>query len=92
MSFFLKVRKVISEKRLLKTIKKKFFPYLKGFLLFFKPNNKIIKIYISKENKIDKKDLQLKVFKSYTTKIDQEKSFLYKPALWQSHIDNDLVY
>ena len=97
MSFFLKVRKVISEKRLLKTIKKKFFPYLKGFLLFFKPNNKIIKIYISKENKIDKKDLQLaeRIFKSYKqTKIDQEKkSFLYKPAsLWQSHIDNDFSF
>ena len=80
MSFFLKARKVISEKRLLKTIKKKLFPYLRGFQLYFKPNNKIIKIYISKENKIDKKDLSLaqRIFKSYKQmKIDQKKKILF---------------
>ena len=33
MSFFLKLKKAISEKRLLKTLKNKFYPYFKGFIL-----------------------------------------------------------
>tara|TARA_B100001057_G_scaffold302079_1_gene302284 strand:+ start:682 stop:1848 length:1167 start_codon:yes stop_codon:yes gene_type:complete len=97
MSFFFKLKKVISEKRLFKTLKKKIYPYFIGFLLFFKPNDKTIKIYVSKGNKVDKKDLPLaeRIFKSYKqSKMDQEKkSDLYKPAsLWQSHINNDFSF
>ena len=76
---------------------KKIYPYFIGFLLFFKPNDKTIKIYISKGSKVDKKDLPLaeRIFKSYKqSKMDQEKkSDLYKPAsLWQSHINNDFSF
>lgn len=97
MNFFFKLKKIISEKRLLKTLKKKIYPYFIGFLLFFKPNDKTIKIYVSKANKVDKKDLPLaeRIFKSYKhSKIYQEKkSDLYKPAsLWQSHINNDFSF
>ena len=97
MDLFLKLKKVILEKRLIKTFKKKTYPYLKGFLLFFKFEKNIIKIYTSKLKKIDTKDLPLanRIFKSYKlTKSEQDtKSTVYKPSsLWQSQIDNDFSF
>tara|TARA_Y200000002_G_C22666369_1_gene658143 strand:+ start:244 stop:1422 length:1179 start_codon:yes stop_codon:yes gene_type:complete len=97
MDLFLKLKKVILEKRLIKTFKKKTYPYLKGFLLFFKFEKNNIKIYTSKLKKIDTKDLPLanRIFKSYKlTKSEQDtKSTVYKPSsLWQSQIDNDFSF
>ena len=97
MDLFLKLKKVILEKRLIKTFKKKTYPYLKGFLLFFKFEKNNIKIYTSKLKKIDTKDLPLanRIFKSYKlTKSEQvTKSTVYKPSsLWQSQIDNDFSF
>ena len=97
MDLFLKLKKVILEKRLIKTLKKKTYPYLKGFLLFFKFEKNNIKIYTSKLKKIDTKDLPLanRIFKSYKlTKSEQDtKSTVYKPSsLWQSQIDNDFSF
>jgi hypothetical protein len=65
--------------------------------LIFSIKKNIIKIHISKNKKIDKKDIPLaeRIFKSYKLiKSEQiKKSKLYKPAsLWQSHIDNDFSY
>ncbi len=97
MNLFLKLKRIILEKRFIKTLKKKFYPYLKGFLLLFKFNDNEIKIYTSKLKKIDKKDLPLanRIFKSYKlTKSEQDaKSVVYKPSsLWQSQIDNDFSF
>jgi len=97
MNLFLKLKKVILEKRLIKTFKKKTYPYLRGFLLFFKYENNNIKIYTSKLKKIDTKDLPLanRIFKSYKlTKSEQDnKSIVYKPSsLWQSQIDNNFSF
>ena len=66
MSFFLKLKKVFLEKRFFKTISKKIFPYFKGFVLFFKFKNNIVKIHIAKKKDIDKTDLPLaeRIFKS----------------------------
>ena len=92
-----KIKKVIIEKRLYKTIKKKLYPYFKGFFLtiIFKKN--VIKIFIPKKDVVDRKDLSLaeKIFKSYKAmKYDQKNvSSLYKPSsLWQNHIDQDFIF
>ena len=97
MSFFLKLKKAISEKRLIKTIKDKFYPYLKGFFLFFSFKSQNIKIYVTKNKEIDKRDLELaqRIFKSYKLIKSHQtnKSHLYKPSsLWQSHIDDDFNF
>lgn len=97
MNFFLKFKKIIKEKRFLKTIKKKLYPYLFGFLLFFYPKKKFFKIHISNFNKIDKEDLPLaeRIFKSYKLmKTDQESvKTHYKPSsLWQSQIDENYSF
>lgn len=97
MNLFLKLKKVILEKRLIKTFKKISYPYLKGFLLFLKFENNNIKIYTSKLKKIDKEDLTLanRIFKSYKlAKSEQDtKSIVYRPSsLWQSQIDNDFSF
>jgi len=97
MSFFFKLKNIILEKRLIKTLKKKLYPYIKGFLLVITLKKTNFKIHISKNNKIDNRDIPLaeRIFKSYKQiKSEQEnKSELYKPSsLWQSHIDNDYNY
>lgn len=97
MSFFLKLKKVFLEKRFFKTISKKIFPYIKGFVLFFKFKNNIVKIHTAKKKDIDKTDLPLaeRIFKSYKLiKSEQNnKSKFYKPAsLWQNHIDKDFEF
>ena len=97
MSFFLKLKKAISEKRLLKTLKNKFYPYFKGFILFFYSENLNIKIHVSTNKKIDKSDLELakRIFNSYKLIKSHQanNSILYKPAsLWQKHIDNDFHF
>ena len=97
MSFILKLKKTILEKRLIKTIKKKFYPYLKGFLIFFQFERGNIKIFTTKLKKIDKKDLPLaqRIFKSYhLIKAEQDsKPKVYKPSsLWQSQIENDYSF
>ena len=97
MNLFLKLKKVILEKRLIKTFKKKSYPYLRGFLLFLKFENNNIKIYTSKLKKIDKEDLTLanRIFKSYKLAKSEQvtKSIVYRPSsLWQSQIDNDFSF
>ena len=97
MNLFIKLKKVILEKRLIKTLKEKIYPYLIGFLLLFKFNKTNIRIYTSKLKKIDTKDLPLanRIFKSYKLiKSEQDaKSIVYKPSsLWQSQIDNDFSF
>ena len=97
MSLILKVKKAISEKRLTKTIKKKLYLYIKGFLKIFSLNRTGIKIFVTKNKEIDKRDLPLskRIFESYKLmKSEQiDKSDLYKPSsLWQSHIDKDFDF
>ena len=97
MSFFFKLKKVISEKRLIKTAKRKIYPYIKGFFLIFSLKKNNIKIHISKNKKIDKIDLPLaeRIFKSYKLMKSEQinKSNLYKPSsMWQNHIDQDFSY
>ena len=94
MSFFLKLQKVIKEKRFLKAVIKKTYPYLKGLLLIFYNKKNIIKIHVANNKKVDKKDLPLaeRIFKSYKLiKSEQtNKPNFYKPSsLWQNHIDED---
>ena len=73
---FIKVKKAIIEKRFLRTLIKKIYPYIKGFILFFVPSKNDIKILIPRNNIIDKKDIHLveKIFNFYKKmKIDQKK-------------------
>lgn len=97
MNFLFKLKKVFQEKRFFKTFKNKIFPYIIGFVLFFTPSKKIVRIHIAKINQIDKTDIPLakRIFHSYKLiKSEQtKKSKFYKPAsLWQSHINNDFSY
>jgi putative sugar O-methyltransferase len=96
-NLFNQIRKLISEKRFIKTIKKKLYPYIKGFvlLILFRKNN--FKIFIPKNNIVDKKDLPLaeKIFESYKIMKSEQKNApaAYKPSsLWQSHIDKDFYF
>ncbi len=59
MNFLLKFKKILSEKRLIKTLKKKLYPYLKGFFYFFSLKKSRIDIFVSKVATIDKTDLPL---------------------------------
>lgn len=96
-SLLAKIKKSLVEKRFLKAVKKKIYPYIKGFLLFFLfKSNKII-ISVPKKNIIDRSDTQLveRIYNSYKLmKIEQKnKSDLYKPSsLWQNHIDKDFNF
>ena len=97
MSFYQKLRNIIKEKRFFKTILKKTYPYFKGFFLIFSNKKSNVKIYISNNKKLDKKDLPLaeRIFKSYKLiKSEQsKKSNYYKPSsLWQKHIDEDFNF
>jgi putative sugar O-methyltransferase len=92
-----KIKKLIIEKRLYKTIKKKLYPYFKGLLLFifFRKNN--FEIVITADSIVDKNDLPIaeRIFDSYKKmKKDQlNVSQKYKPSsLWQNHIDNDFSF
>ena len=92
-----KIKKLIIEKRLYKTIKKKLYPYFKGLLLFifFRKNN--FEILIPADSIVDKSDLPIaeRIFDSYKKmKKDQlNVSQKYKPSsLWQNHIDNDFSF
>ena len=95
MRLFAKINNVVKEKRLVKTILKKLFPYIKGFFLIFLNRNNTIKIFTPKERVVDKSDLPLaeKILNSYKSmKLDQ-KLDLYKPSsLWQQHLDNDFKF
>jgi putative sugar O-methyltransferase len=90
-----KIKKIILEKRLFKTIIKELYPYFLGFyIFFFKRKNKNIKIYTSKLIKPNKNDLELgdRIFKSFKLMKENQKNSndIFKPSsLWQSHIDND---
>lgn len=97
MIFFLKIKKIIIEKRFFKTFKKKLYPYFKGFILFFSMEKNNIKIYISKNKKIDKQDIPLakRIFNSFKIIKEEQKtkSQIYKASLmWQNHIDRDFDY
>ena len=99
MRLFAKIKNAVQEKRLVKTILKKIYPYLKGFFLIFFDRAKEIKIFTPKERVIDKSDLPLaeKILNSYKSmKLDQDQnqnSILYRPSsLWQQHLDNDFKF
>jgi putative sugar O-methyltransferase len=87
-----KLKTAFKEKRLIKSIYYKIYPYFVGLIFLFK--KKKIKVSINKLNKIDLIDLSLsaKIFESYKKmKNEQEKiGDLYKPSsLWQKHLDKD---
>ena len=97
MNILNKIKKLIIEKRLYKTIQKKLYPYLKGLLLFifFRKNN--FEILIPANSIVDKSDVPIaeRIFESYKKmKKDQLNiSQKYKPSsLWQNHIDNDFSF
>ncbi len=97
MSFFFKIKRLIIEKRFFKTIKKKLYPYFKGFLLIFIFKRNYIKLYTSKNKPIDKQDMPLaeRIFNSFKKiKEDQiKKDKMYKPSsMWQNHIDKDFDF
>tara|TARA_B100000780_G_C21092515_1_gene440357 strand:+ start:223 stop:1395 length:1173 start_codon:yes stop_codon:yes gene_type:complete len=90
-----KIKKIILEKRLFKSIVKELYPYLVGFFVFFfNKQNKNIKIHTSKLIKPNKDDLELgnRIFKSFKLMKEAQKNSnkIYKPSsLWQNHLDND---
>tara|TARA_X000001036_G_C20628204_1_gene786034 strand:- start:202 stop:1365 length:1164 start_codon:yes stop_codon:yes gene_type:complete len=97
MNFLFKFKNALKEKRLIRTLKKKIYPYLKGFsyLLSFKKSQ--IEIIVSRETTIDKSDLPLakRIFNSFKLmKSEQDhKSALYKPSsLWQSQINESYSF
>ena len=97
MSFLLKIKKIIFEKRFFTTIKKKLYPYFKGFFLIFISKKNHIKLYTSKNKPIYKQDIPLaeRIFNSFKKiKDDQiKKNKMYQPSsMWQKHIDNDFDY
>ncbi len=94
---FAKIKIALLEKRFAKTVKKKLYPYFRGLLCFFSFKKIPVKIYISKNQKIDKKDLPLaeRIFKSYRLMKSEQnnKSTLYKPSsLWQSQINESYSF
>lgn len=92
MIFLKKLNNAYKEKRLIKTIIKKLYPYVMGFFLLFTLKKSEIKIFITKNKVVDKTELPLveKIFKSYKIMKSEQnsKSELYKPSsYWQSHIN-----
>tara|TARA_B100001175_G_scaffold281939_1_gene260663 strand:+ start:1024 stop:2202 length:1179 start_codon:yes stop_codon:yes gene_type:complete len=96
-NIFYKIKVSIIEKRFLKTIIKKIYPYLKGllFTLLIKENK--FKIISPKKNIIDKSDIELakRIFDSYKAMKSYQKNVhrFYKPSsMWQKHIDSDFAF
>ena len=92
MNLIFKFKNAFKEKRLIKTLKKKIYPYFKGFFHFFSHKKIRIEIIISQHKTIDKSDLPLakRIFNSFKLMKDEQnhRSQLYKPSsLWQSQID-----
>lgn len=97
MILLLKIKNALSEKRLVRTVKKKLYPYFKGFLCMFSFKKNQIRIHISKKQIIDKTDLPLvnRIFKSYKLMKSEQtnRSALYKPSsLWQSQINDSYSF
>ncbi len=97
MSIFFKIKKIIVEKRFFKSVKKKIFPYFKGFLLIFCKNRNLIKIHTSKNREVDKQDIVLaeRIFNSFKKIKDEQKTKdeTYKASsMWQNHIDKDFDF
>ncbi len=97
MNYLFKIKSLIKEKRFLRTLKKKIYPYLVGFFLFFSAKKSDFKLNISKNRIIDKNDLPLaeRIFKSYKKmKSDEKKiSAYYKPSsLWQTQLERSYSY
>ena len=97
MNFLLKFKKILSEKRLIKTLKKKLYPYLKGFFYFFSLKKSRIDIFVSKVATIDKTDLPLahRIFSAFKLMKSEQnsKSELYRPSsLWQSQINESYSF
>ena len=92
-----KLLKLINEKRLFRTIIKKLYPYLKGFLIFVSLKKNKFLIISPEKNEFNEEDVDLskRIFEFYKKmKLEQKNvNSLYKPsALWQNHIDNDFKY
>ncbi len=92
-----KLLKLINEKKLIRTIAKKFYPYFKGLIIFFSLKRNKFTIINPKKNEFNDNDLDLskKIFEFYKKmKRDQKNAnSLYKPStLWQNHIDNDFKF
>lgn len=97
MNFFFKLTVLIKKKRLIKTLKKKLYPYFMGFFLIFSTQKSEFKLHLSKNKSIDREDLPLaeRIFKSYKLmKLDEKKvSNYFKPSsLWQSQLDKDYSF
>ena len=54
-NILIKIKTLLVEKRFLKAVKNKIYPYLKGFFLLFLSNSKKIKIFLPKKNSTPKK-------------------------------------
>jgi len=97
MNYLFKIKVLIKEKRFFKTLKKKIYPYLIGFFLFFSAKKSDFKLHITKNRNIDKDDLPLaeRIFKSYKKmKLDEEKiSVYFKPSsLWQTQLETSYSF
>ena len=97
MVFINKLTTLLKKKFLIKTLKKKLYPYLKGFLLLLFPKKNKIKLTINKFNKIDKSEIDLakRIFDFYKLikKEEVSKNEIYRPStLWQRHIDRDFKF
>ena len=97
MNFLLKLKNALSEKRLIRTIKKKLYPYFKGFLYFFYLKKNQINIFISNKKPIDRSDMTLaqRIFNSFKLMKSEQtkKSELFKPSsLWQSQINESYSF
>ena len=71
MNFIGKIKKSLVEKRFIKSLYNKLYPYYKGFILFFLFKSNEIKIFTPKISVVDKKDLPLaeRIFKSFTRSL-----------------------
>tara|TARA_B100001057_G_scaffold477210_1_gene546129 strand:- start:1405 stop:2574 length:1170 start_codon:yes stop_codon:yes gene_type:complete len=88
---------LFKKKILIKTLKKKLYPYFRGLLLLLFPKKNKIKLTINKFNKIDKSetDLAKRIFDFYKLlkKEELNKDEIYRPStLWQQHIDRDFKF
>ena len=93
-NFILKIKKSLTEKRFLKTVLLKLYPYFMGFFLLFSLEKKRCKLFVPSKNNFDTKDSLLikRIFNFYKVMKDNQNNqkSSYKPSsLWQNHIDKD---
>lgn len=92
-----KINNAFKEERLIRTLLKKIYPYLKGLLYFLTLKKNKLKIIYNQNNSASKNDSKLiqRLFNFYKKmKEDQQNiNSLYVPStLWQDHINKDFSY